>query len=68
MGTCNYISAECQKLKKEVNVQSLLNNSPHLLRQDISTSKQYSTLIYLQIRIRRFLKRKKNEISASNEA
>ena len=37
MGTCNYICAECQKLKKEVNVQSLLNNSPHLLRQDIST-------------------------------
>ena len=59
MGTCENICICTEKGKKEVDVDNLTNNSATFLKQQLQSSYNYAKLIFIQLRIKRFLKRKK---------
>ena len=55
MGICGNICNHDNKLQREINVDQL--NSPNRIITYIANSKDYPQLIYLQLRIKRYLRK-----------
>lgn len=62
MGVCGEICASVIKSKKEVDVEQLNNSSYMLMNQQIIDSGNLPSIIYLQIRIKKYLKKKHYKI------
>lgn len=60
MGTCSIICTNIITHKKEVNIENITNNSNDLKRT--LSEVNFPLVVYLQLRIKRFLKQKRKEV------